>query len=320
MHTSAQRMRALLDYLVEQAKDIDPSAFTLAKITEFKQTFADLSLLPWIEFDVATEGDDLWLRVHRLDATAPPPLADPAMAPYLIVGENPAGNPPALNREALAGAASDDDAARALAAYQQPWHEWAARERPRRQVINLYADLFALKARLEAEEAVRPLELVWGMGLSSWQIGAASAVSGAAAPVDFHYPLITQALEIDIDSASHAIGLRPRQLAARLELDAFAACGVAGIGDVERAARSWLAGGDGAAISPFVPSSIEPILKLVAGQVSADARYDSSATQAPPPGERLVVTHGWVIFARPRATHFLIDDIARLKEIGRAHV
>ena len=327
MQTSAQLMSGLLDYLVEQAKDIDPSAFTLAKVTEFIRTFADLSTLPWIEFNVDTETDDLWLRVHRLDATPPPLLADPALAPYLIIGADPSGHPPALNETALASARDDDAAgscvadgdpaqhdltrraraAHALDAYLQPWQEWAARERPRRQVMSLYADLFALKARLESEEAARPLELVWGMGMSSWRIHAAS-------PVDFHYPLITQALEIDIDLTSHAIGLRPRQLDARLELDAFAACNVPGIGDVERAARGYLTGLGDTAMSPFEPTSIEPILKLVAGQISADARYDSSATQAPPPGERLVVTHGWVIFARPRATHFLIDDIARLKE------
>ncbi|MBB6133434.1 very-short-patch-repair endonuclease [Massilia aurea] len=329
MHTSAQRMSALLDYLVEQAKDIDPSAFTLAKVTEFKKTFTDLATLPWIEFNVETEQDDLWLRVHRLESTSPPLLADPALAPYLLIGADPSGNPPALNDATLADArhedaahATDDQAkqrveerdaerraraAQGLAAYLPPWQEWAARERPRRQVITLYADLFALKARLESEEAARPLELVWGMGLSSWQMRT-------PAPVDFHYPLITQALEIDIDPTSHAIGLRPRQLDAHLELDAFAACGVPGIGDVERAARSLLAARGDSTLSPFAPEMIEPILKLIAGQVSADARYDMAATQAPPPGERLVVTHGWVIFARPRATHFLIDDIARLKD------
>lgn len=313
MQTPAQRMSGLLDYLVEQAKEIDPAAFTLAKVTEFKKTFAELSTLPWIEFDVATDSDDLWLRVHRLDATPAPSLADPALAPYLLIGADPAGNVPALSEAALAAAQADAGqrarAAAALEAYLQPWQEWAARERPRRQVMALYADLFALKARLESEEAVRPLELVWGMGVASWRIGAA-----AAAPVDFHYPLITQALEIDIDATSHAIGLRPRQLDARLELDAFAACGVPGIGEVERAARAWLANRGDTTISPFVPSSIEPVLKLVAGQVSADARYDSSATQAPAPGAQLVVTHGWAIFARPRPTHYLIDDIARLKE------
>jgi len=313
-------MSGLLDYLVEQAKDIDFSAFTLAKIGEFKKTFADLSTLPWVEFDVETDGDDFWLRVHRLEATRAPALPDPELAPYMVVGEDPAGSAPALKEAALASARNQDAPAlgeeaaelrdrqrrervgHALDVYAQHWRDWAARERPRRQVISLYADLFALKTRLEAEEAVRPLELVWGMGVSSWRLGAA----------DFHYPLITQAVEIDIDSASHAIGIRPRQTAARLEFDAFAAAQLPGIGEVERAARTLLGEHLDGTVSPFDPTTIEPILKLVAGNLSASASYISGAA-APAPGEQLVVTDQWVVFARPRATHFLIDDIARLK-------
>jgi very-short-patch-repair endonuclease len=180
-------------------------------------------------------------------------------------------------------------------------------------VISLYADLFALKTRLESEEAVRPLELVWGIGVSSWQIQGTDK-AGSPASVDFHYPLITQAVEIDIDKNTHAIGLRPRETDPRLELDAFAACAIPGIGDVERAARTLLRDGADMTVSPFEPSTVEPILKLVAGNLSATARYDREASSAPAPGEELVVTHQWVVFARPRASHFLIEDISRLKD------
>ena len=327
MQSPAQLMSGLLDYLVEQARDIDPAAFTLAKATEFKKTFADLGTLPWVDFNVGLDGDadTLWLRVQRLEATRAPALPEPDYAPFLVVGDDPAGHPPAIKEAALASMrnrdAADDGEERAarrdeqrrarlqrlLDVYLPRWTDWAAREKPRRQVIALYADLFALKTRLESEEAVRPLELVWGLGVSSWRVGG----------VDFHYPLITQAMEIDIDGATHAIALRPRQTEPRLELDALAAGDVPGIGDVERAARTLLR--DDLAISPFDPSSIEPILKLVAGNVTASARYDAQADAAPAPGPDLVVTHQWVLFARPRASHFLIEDIARLKDrVGAA--
>jgi very-short-patch-repair endonuclease len=331
MQTPAQLMSGLLDYLVEQAKDIDPTAFTLSRANEFKKTFADLATLPWIDFNVdpggaSDDGDEQWLRVHRLEPTRPPALAEPELAPFVTIGEDPAGAAPAPQEAALAGARNQDgelldaEAAgqrdeqrrarvdRLLQAYSAHWQDWAAREKPRRQVMSLYADLFALKTRLESEEAVRPLELVWGIGVSSWRIPGAD---GAVA--EFHYPLITQAMEIDIDSGTHAIALRPRQTAARLELDAFGACGVPGIADVERAARELLrARGD--MVSPFDPSTVEPILSLVAGQLSATARYERDAASAPAPGDDLVVTKQWVVFARPRASHFLIEDIAHLKQ------
>ncbi|WP_305823151.1 AAA domain-containing protein [Massilia brevitalea] len=331
MHTPAQLMSGLLDYLVEQAKDIDPAAFTLSRVTEFKKTWSDLATLPWVDLNVDSpegdSGDDAWLRVHRLETTRAPILSEPDLAAFLDIGDDPAGPAPALKETVLAAARAEDahivaedeaeqrDLERRarvghlLQAYLPHWHNWAAREKPRRQVIALYADLFALKTRLEAQEAVRPLELVWGVGVSSWQIPRAD---GAA--VDFHYPLLTQALDIEIDGDSHAITLGPRPIAARLELDAFAACDVAGIGDVERAARALLQADGGSGLSPFEPASFEPVLKSVAGTVSAHARYEGAAANAPAPGPDLVVTGSWVIFARPRATHFLTEDIARLKQ------
>jgi very-short-patch-repair endonuclease len=327
MQTPAQLMSGLLDYLVEQARDIDPAAFNLAKATDFKKTFADLATLPWVDLNVETETDHLWLRVQRLEATRAPSLPEPEFAPFLVVGDDPAGAPPAIKEAALASIrnreAADDNDERAarrdeqrrerlqrlLDVYLPRWLEWAAREQPRRKVITLYADLFALKTRLESEEALRPLELVWGVGVSSWRIGK----------VEYHYPLLTQAMEIDIDNATHSIALRPREIEPRLELDALAACDVPGIGDVERAARSLLRERDDPAVSPFEPGTVEAILKLVAGNVTASARYDAQAASAPAPGPDLVVTGEWVVFARPRASHFLIEDIARLKDkVGTA--
>lgn len=330
MQSPAQLLSGLLDYLVEQAKDIDPAAFTLSKATEFKQTCADLQALPWIDFDVELDDESVWLRVHRLEPVHAPALPEPDLAPFLTIGADPSARPPAPREAALAGARDEDarsfgedeaarrdDARRArvarlLEVYTQHWDNWVVRERPRRQVMALYADLFALKTRLESEEAVRPIELVWGIGVSSWRIAGAGQTP--AEPVDFHYPLLTQAVELDIDHASHAICVRPRQSEPRLELDAFSACGVPGIGDVERAARRLLAERPDSAISPFDPATVEPVLRLVAASLAASARYDGVATSAPAPGDELVVTGGWVLFARPRPGHFLIDDIARLRE------
>ena len=322
-------MSGLLDYLVEQAKDIDPAAFTLSKATEFKKTQADLEALPWVDFNLETDGEPIWMRVHRLEATHAPALPEPDLAAFLTLSDDPAARPPELKETALASARNEDAHAvgeeaagqrdeqrrarvgHLLGVYAQQWNNWAVRERPRRQVMSLYAELFALKTRLESEEMVRPAELVWGMGVSSWRIPHAQA--GAPACAEFHYPLITQAVELEIDGVSHAIGVRPRQSAPRLEFDAFSACAVPGIGDVERAALTLLRERQDAPVSPFDPATVEPILSLVAGNLAASARHDRAAASAPPAGDALVVTNGWVVFTRPRASHFLIDDIARLK-------
>lgn len=108
MQTPAQLMSGLLDYLVEQGKDIDPAAFALSKLTEFKKTYADLATLPWVDFNADTDDGNAWLRVHRLEATRAPMLSEPELAPYLTISDVPATNPPALKEAALAGARDQD--------------------------------------------------------------------------------------------------------------------------------------------------------------------------------------------------------------------
>ena len=58
----------LLDYVVEQSKEIDPRAFNLATVVDFKRYPTDLAGLPGVDFDNKVEGDHIWLQVLRLDA------------------------------------------------------------------------------------------------------------------------------------------------------------------------------------------------------------------------------------------------------------
>jgi len=62
----------LLDYVVEQSKETDPSGFRLAGYKEFLRLKPALVGLPGVNFDQKVEGDHIWLRVDRLQATSPP--------------------------------------------------------------------------------------------------------------------------------------------------------------------------------------------------------------------------------------------------------
>jgi hypothetical protein len=97
-----------------------------------------------------------------------------------------------------------DAAAEALSAYAAAWTTWATGERPRRRTIAVYGDLFTLMHQMEAEQTSKPQELVWGIGISSWQLKAERAT------IPFEYPLLTQAMELSIDERSMAIEIRPR--------------------------------------------------------------------------------------------------------------
>ncbi|WP_043113636.1 AAA domain-containing protein [Pseudacidovorax intermedius] len=322
----------LLDYVVEQAKEIDPRAYVLTTTADFKKFPKDVAALPGVDLDLKIEGDHIWLQVARLDSTTPP-MPSEQVRPYITVARDPQGPDPAINEATLKHRYATDrrtlseeealsrdrgrreQVAHAVDEYHPLWLAWAEDEKPRRQTISLYGDLFMLKGRLEAEESAAPSELVWGIGVTAWTLPSLSGASadGGASRVSFQYPLITQAMEIDLDAETHAICVRPRAVLPRLEFDAFGACQVLGAAEVEKQAKSLLEADPDRPPTPFDMGSFEPILKLIAGNLDRLGRYDSAFEGLPAPSDELLATPGWVLLARPRSTNFLAEDIGRLK-------
>lgn len=323
----------LLDYVVEQSKDIDPRAYTLSGTTVFRRFQDDLAALPGVDLDIKLEGDHIWLQVQRLEARPAPRSGDPTLRELIAISDDPSGPAPRPNETALkhryatevrtlgaeraaqADGERRDAVAEALRQLQQLWQAWAEGETPRRRSIALYGDLFMLKGRLEAEETSKPSELVWGIGISAWQFPGQVTESGTATPdaIDFQYPLLTQVVEIELDPQTHRIAVRPRSVSPRLEFDAFGACQIMGAAEVEKQARYLLARNDEHPVTPFDIGSFEPILKLAAGNLSGEGRYDPVLRGLPMPGPELVVTPRWVLLVRERSSNFLVEDIRRLK-------
>ena len=350
----ATLLTRLLDYILEQSRDVDPRGFDLAKATDLVIRRAAVSGLPGVLLQAVAgeDGDPVWMRVERLQEGRPPAPGDAEIAALLKVPNDPSNAGPAVDEQAIAARVATTarttgqagpqapggvspgraDASAAapyalatelrtradalLAAYTPLWRAWAETERPRRRSIALYAELFALMQRLRQGESANPSELVWGVGVATWQL----AHSGATVP--FEYPLITQQLEIAVDAVTLAIELRPRIARPRLEVDAFVACGVAAAVPAEQTVRAAWSAPDAAPLSPFDAASYEPALRLVAGSLQAEGRYEPvRATDAPVPRptERLVVTDDWVLVARPRRANYLQDDIERLRAWLKDH-
>jgi very-short-patch-repair endonuclease len=322
----------LFDYIEEQAKEVDPRAFRLANIKTFLKRRSDLAGLPGVEFDVNVEGDHLWLRVERLQATKPPAL-DEKVKGLVRVSDNPTGPAPYVDEAALrarfvraargrtpAEAADFEQRDRAalgevLAYYVPLWAAWAEGEKPRRRSIDLYGDLFAIKHQLEAEETANPTELVWGVGVATWQL---KWHEGADFPsqIEFEYPLLTQQMEVGLEESTLALYLRPRATDTRYEGDAFAVCLGRSAAELERTVREQLTRNDALPVTPFAPASYTDVLKLVAGNLDSQGTYralpeDDGAV--PPPDDHLRVTDAWVLFVRPRTNNYLLDDLHRLK-------
>jgi len=330
MSNSPNLLVQLLNYVVEQAREIDPQVFKLAGHKGFIRQKPALAGLPGVDFDQKVEGDHVWLRVDRLERASAPALEPESARSFITVSQAPDGACPSINETALAHQLTISTAARtvaqqredaqslralvsqALEQYTPLWNAWAVGERPRRICIDLYGDLFALKHQLEAEETAKPHELVWGIGICAWQLS--HTARDASRIVDFQYPLLTQAMEIAIEDKTMAILVRPRAVDPRFEFDAFAACQILSAAEVENAAKAALAKSPERPITPFDIGSFEHILKLIAGNLHERGRYLGDQDSAPVATDELLVTDAWVIFSRPRSNTFLSEDIERLKK------
>lgn len=325
---ASQLLSKLLDYVLEQDKAIDPRGFRLSAHKGFQKCRRDLQGLPGVDFDIKLEGDHVWLRVARLQASPAPPV-DARWKGVLVHAEEPDGPAPHLAEAALSHRIVSEQrdapsaehaliatriraaAQKVLDGYAPLWAAWAAGETPRRRTIGLYGDLFALKHQLESDATSQPHELVWGLGVAAWQLALPDK---ANSHTDFQYPLITQALELSLDGTTLALELRPRSIEPRIEFDAFAACSLPSAAETERAARAGLLRTPDRLVTPFDVASFEPVLKLIAGSLSDKGRYLPGREGFPGADDELVVSDAWVLLARPRPNNYLHEDIERLKK------
>ena len=71
MNSPRDLLKGLLEYIEEQAKEIDPKGFRISAAKGFVRRNTDLAGLPGVEFDLRPEGDHIWLHLARLVAHHP---------------------------------------------------------------------------------------------------------------------------------------------------------------------------------------------------------------------------------------------------------
>lgn len=318
----------LFQYIGEQIKEVDPRGYHLSKITNLKIKPSDIVNLPGLDVNLDTEGDYVWLRLKRIEQSKPNRITDKDFKDLISYKDNPNGDEPSLIESAILKrvAEQSDPSATAeerneleskirneaqsfLNSYLKLWRAWAEGEKPRRKSIDLYADLFALKNQMESEETIKPVEMVWGIGVASWQM----SWNGVA--FDYQYPLITQAVELSLDPTTLSIDIRPRAVDPRIEMDPFIACSIDGAAEIEKKAKEHLSSTSSTTVSPFDASTYKAVLKLAAGGLDPHGTYEESEdkTSYPSPEENLKVSDSWVIFVRNKSNNYLIEDLERLK-------
>jgi len=329
MNSPRDLLKDLLEYIEEQAKVVDPRGYRISSIKGLVRHNDNLAGLPGLEFDLQPEGDHVWLHLDRLVSHHPPLVPDLFKGLFKAI-HDPFATPPVLDEGYLGTWISQSESKHfpsqstkqkqeelkqkvrtAFHEYVVRWQNWAEEERPRRKSISLYGDLFSLKHQIEAEETSKAQELVWGIGMASWQIPFGEST------VSFEYPILTQSVEISIDEENMSLEIRPRSTDTRAEMETFIACSVPGATEVEHAIKDNLQKNKDRPVTPFDSSSYAAILKLVASNLDSNGCYREILTtgiSVPTAGSNLVVTDAWVLLSRPRTIHYLTDDLKRLKE------
>jgi very-short-patch-repair endonuclease len=327
------------------------SEYHLPDGTTFAVSQDDTQNLPGVRHDHNDEDGPVWLEVDRLSRKEPPARPDD-IADWVTVSSDPAKAPDIRSERLLTVTAVEKDVVIASGTVRAddvleaprkrgesadappqydlklrledrpaileqihrwiagPWTEWSASELPRRRTISLYQRLYKIFQLREVGGAESPIEVIWGIGGVDWQKDGRI--------VD--RPLLERRVDVELDDRRGGlIRVRPAGGDAQFDLKPYEELGCAnlpGLADLMR--REILRAGENEGVSPFARESFEPIMSAAAARLDHDGRY--AAEQADVPDSKgksavtpLTVTDRWVLFARPRSQHIVLQDIDRLR-------
>ncbi|MBH0064488.1 AAA domain-containing protein [Psychrobacter sp. SZ93C1] len=191
------------------------------------------------------------------------------------------------------------------------WQPWLTQEKLIRQSIALYSSLFMLNQQLQGNLADAQLELVWGVGIALRK-SADNEQNGK----QIKYPLLTQSVEITLDQKTMALLIKPTLSAPTLETEPFSIEENQGLAKLLKNSKAFYDSED-VSLSPFLPSSYEPILKSAVTLLDSSGVYQPDHTNAddrkiPKAQNDLIVTDTWVIMARPRSNNIFLQDLNNL--------
>ena len=312
---ASQSIHDLLTYIEEVEKLKTKPAFSVP--TEFFVAYQqDLKGLPEIRFNVQVEGDDVWLKVPRIQEIAAP---DPGenLRPWVTLSKS-ADKKPDLKSEVVLYDGKKEVSRQQLSDHPEikehfdwyfefQWEPWSAAERPRRKTISVYNKLFSLQQTISSEGSETPIELVWGLGYSTWKKeGQSNTVK---------CPMLVQACEITLNARTFDLEVRPRDIEARLEVDCYAELEVPGVRQLEEFWKGVQTNSENR-VNPFESSTYEGVLKAAVGNLDPTGKYDERIDDVslPPAGDKLLITNTWVLFGRKRSGDVFLEDIRRLKK------
>ena len=356
MSIYAQRLASQIEFIKQCALMKKAPTQDFAKHSDFTCTEEQLLGLPGINLNITDDtSEDVWLRLERLrENSAPKPNS--ALLAHWLKFPAKFSEPPSLKEKASVQSFIDDgllssgatevftpfevennhkneslDSDETLKtevylkdfsereALQEEynnylkdiWKPWLAEEKLVRQSIALYSSLFMLNQQLQGNLADAQLELVWGVGIATRK-----STDDEQSSKQIKYPLLTQSVEITLDQKTMALLIKPTLSAPTLETEPFSIEENQGLAKLLKNSKDFYDSED-VSLSPFLPSSYEPILKSAVTLLDSSGVYQPDHTSAddrkiPKAQNNLIVTDTWVIMARPRSNNIFLQDLNNL--------
>ena len=342
MDIQNERLAALIEFAKQTALLKKTPQQNFSQHKDFARTEERIKGTPGVTFNCQeSEFDEVWLRLDRLHESRPPvpeskllnlwidlaraPNAEPSLKTHAVrqslieigalvspVEPDAEGDVAKEKVESVVISLEDFPENELLKGQLKSyvevvWRPWAEREKEVRKSIALYSELFMLSQKMQGNLVDAQLELVWGVGVALWNLPTGT----------LSYPLLTQPVEISLNETTMALEIRPRSSEPRLEVDIYAAMDNPGVARLVDTSKRFFES-TGGALSPFEPSTFEPLLQSAATFLDASGTYWPHRTTAddrslPKATENLVVTDTWVLMARPRTSNLLVQDLERFE-------
>jgi very-short-patch-repair endonuclease/transcription elongation GreA/GreB family factor len=330
------------------------SEYHLPDGTSFTIRQTDTRNLPGVRHDHNDDDGPIWLELERLTRKEPPARPD-VIADWIVVSGDPAKAPEVRSERLVTVSAAEKHAAlaagdvRADDILQAPrkrgesettppqydlrlrledrpelaeqinqwiagqWSEWSTVETPRRRTISLYQAFYKVLQLLEVGGTESSIEVIWGIGTVDWH--------KEGRVID--RPLLERRVDIELDDKRGGlIRVRPAGGDAQFDLKPYEELGCTGLASLADLMRREIQrAGENEGVSPFARDSFEPLLSAAGVRLDREGSYvpeSESVSSSDAKAARLTVSDRWVLFARPRSQHVILQDIDRLRNAAES--
>lgn len=189
------------------------------------------------------------------------------------------------------------------------WSKWAKAEKPVRQSIGLYNQLFKIQNALHGGDSSKPMELVWGIGLARWKVNGD----------EIDLPLIEQLVDLEV-LLGGGLCIRPRSIDPLFTLKPFLELQIEGAAAAQRdlQERFSLLLKEDTEVTPFDVVVWENLLDAAATRLSSRAQHitrenirDGSEVKAAT-GE-LKIYSSWAVYGRRRSESLRQQDLENIR-------